>query len=473
MSWIKQFAESRFTYLLIWLIAGFLLFLNGINSFISSSEFWSIYLSQKIFSMEIGWQSVYLKPIFHGLLATVYLLNLNDFYHIVATKVLFALNGLLQFILIFRILSYFFKKPWTNLGLTIFLFCSPLLLGNYDRVRSDQLALTIFLFFALMTLIPSKNKPFLLISLLIALPLVAFKHIYFSVLGFLLLDKKPFVLYFNTLSIVRKFLLLLGFLAMVIWGTLIAIPAIIYFINSMNNYRSGLQNLYFWGRTEWFYLYIALLPLAFRDFRIYLKKLNFQKLLWIQYVVILILLIHPQRFNFFIASFIPVLYLPALFFVHYLIEEKIAPAHWIFSVLVCLGSFSLYLAHKESHVFTFNNPQLVAIDRISNIVTANHLSYLDGMGLLPKGNNVGCFVSPEDDFSNQSCINAIKDKKADAIIVTNRLMSLNFDFNKLEEYDYISVGPNFYIRKDIQKKYDISFTSWAPPSVIFSSEQIY
>lgn len=473
MNQLKALSENKTFFLFLWVTVCFLLFLNGVNSFISSSEFWSIYLSQKIFSFHPTFKSVYLKPLFHLILSSIYLLDLNDFYHIYATKILFSINGILQFFLIYKILSCFYKNNLANFFLTVFIFCSPLFLANYDRIRSDQVALTIFLTFLFINFSSFIYKNKLQLILLIALPLIAFKHIYFLVLGLFFLPIRAYLELYKNLTTLRKTIAILFLVNFFLWLLYFSIPALDYLLNSFETYEASIQNLLLWMKTEWFYLYLSLLPFFLKNFRTYLNQKNIANLFYIEFFIILFFLLHPQKFNFFIASFLPILYLPSVFFIYYLAENNLISLQKIFPVLLFLSLFSLHLARKQSHFFTLNNPQLIAIDRISNIVTKNNLTYLDGVGILPRGRNMGCFVSPDDDYTNQGCIQTIKTKSVDAIILTNRLMSLDFDFNKLEEFDYVAIGPNFFVRKNLVSRFKNESTDWPPPSLIFSSEQLY
>ncbi|MFZ3229158.1 MAG: hypothetical protein WA160_03050 [Pseudobdellovibrio sp.] len=474
MKFFNSIAINKLTLPFLWLTICFLLFLNGINSFISSSEYWSIYLSQHILTINSDWNAVYLKPLFHLLLSTIYIFDLNDFYHIYATKILFSINGVIQFFLIYKILSIFYKKSnYLNLFLTVFIFSSPLFLANYDRIRSDQLALTFFLLFVFIKHSTFKGKNYFLGVLFFLIPLVAFKHIYFAILALFFMPIKVYAAQLRSQKLIRKVIVYLFLANLLLWFLYFAIPALNYLLNSYENFSASIVNLKTWLRTEWVYVYLSLFPFLAKEFRLYLQQKKISHLLYIELIILLIFLIHPQKYNFFIASFLPVLYLPFIFFVHFLKEKKVISFKYVIPVLCSVSVFSLYLAKKNSHVFTLNNPQLITIERISNIITKNNLSYLDGVGILPRGKNVGCFASPDDDRSNQSCIQTIQAKIPDAIIVTNRLMSLPFDFNTLENFDYAAIGPNLFIKKTFAEKFKNALTDWPPPSLLFSSEQLY
>lgn len=456
-----------------WLFIGFALFLNGINSFISSSEYWSIYLSQKLFVFDHTWASVNLKPLFHLILSSIYLLNLNDFYHIYATKILFSLNGIFQFFLIYKILMNFQRNQILNFFLTLLLFSSPLFLANYDRIRSDQLVLTFFLIFILVSMIQLKHKLGIQLALVVVFPLIAFKHFYLSLLALFFFKKTEVSNFFIKIKSTQKLIFFLSTLALILWLFYFAAPAASYFLASFETAANYFYNVFIWIKTEWIYIYLSLFPFFVKDFRNELHQKNLGKLVYVQLGVIILLLLFPQKTNFFIAGLIPIFYLSALCFLNFLYNNRLFSKGIILVGVISLSAFSIYLSRKTSHLFTLNNPQLIAIDRMSTIITKNKLTYLDGVGVLPKADNLGCFVSPDDEISNRTCIELIRSKTPDVIIVTNRLMNLPFDFQSLTELDYEAIGPNFFIRKSLKDKYQNYVTTWEPPSLIFSSEQIY
>jgi hypothetical protein len=457
----------------MWLTVCFLLFLNGINSFISSSEFWSIYLSQKIFSFDPSWKSVYLKPLFHLILSSVYLLNLNDFYHVYATKILFSLNGVIQFFLIYKILENVNSNRFRNFWLTIYMFFSPLYLANYDRIRSDQVAVTLFLMFLFLHFSKSSSTTPNRFLLAILIPAIAYKHVYFSLMMLFFLPVNEIILNYQSIGANKKILLNLLFLTVLVWMVYFALPAFEYFLQSYDGYQKSFYNVLEWVKTEWFFIYCSIIPYFFTDFRAFLRTKNLIQFQYLQIFLIFLLFLYPQKYNFFIASLLPVFYLSGVFFINYAIESKIISSITLILTLFAFSSFNIKLAHKTSHFLTFNNPQLITIERLSNIITKNHLTYLDGTGILPRAKNVGCFVSPDDDSSNQACRNILISEIPDAIIVTNRLMSLNFSFDSIKDSVYVSAGPNFLLKKKYLPLLKNETTEWPPPSLLFSSEQIY
>ena len=468
----KSFKLRSYSLYIMFGVATVLLFLKGMSSFITSSEFWSIFLSQHLLPFQDVWPSVFMKPIFHSVLALIHLLEFSDTNHIYFAKLLFTLNGIAQFFLVYFLLNQLFKKSsFLNLLLTAFLFLSPLILTHFDRIRSDQLALTVMLFYLYFIYSRPSVQFRYHFAFLMIFPLIGFKHIYFSILVLFFIPLKSTFDYFKTLSFFNRFIIILLFANALVWGIFLGIPSLSYFLAILRsdlNFRGPLV----WLKTEWFFIYLSLIPFFIAPFRKYLKNKGLSILWKIQCVSLLIIVIHPQKFPFFIASFLPLIYLNGLFFIHYLKDTQLIPRRIFITTVVGMSFYNLYLAQKHYRILTTNQQQFETISALSKIITENNLTYLDGMGVLPTGKNVGCFVSPEDDLSNQACLQFIKAGTADAIIVTNRLMTLGFDFSTLGKYQYHAAGPNLFIHERIKKDLAIENTNWAPPILIFSSEQL-
>src|SRR3989338_267965 len=96
----KSFKLRSYSLYIMFGVATVLLFLKGMSSFITSSEFWSIFLSQHLLPFHDVWPSVFMKPLFHSVLALIHLIEVSDTTHIYIAKFLFTLNGLAQFFLV-------------------------------------------------------------------------------------------------------------------------------------------------------------------------------------------------------------------------------------------------------------------------------------------------------------------------------------------------------------------------------------
>lgn len=457
----------------IFLASTALLFINGLNSFISSSEFWSIYLSQKLFSWQLTWSSVYLKPAFHLVLAVIYLFKLNDFYHIYVAKILFSLNGVFQFFLIYKIFISLFRSRIICLLQTLFLFLSPVFLANYYRIRSDQMALTLFLLFIVVSISNWPFKKWLQLFIFFLFPAIAMKHLYFSALSLFFLPLRNYWEIFQKQNLLRKTLIALALMNLFLWGLYAAKEPLHYFLETYNSELSHLVQLKLWIKADFPYLILSFFPYLVTGFRRFMSKNNLTCFFFSQCLIIFIIFIHPQKLPFFLASLTLVLYFPAAFFLQYLMELKFVNKMLLALTITLVTVCNLQFAKKYFHLFTLNNPQLITIERLSNIITDKDLTYLDGMGLLPRAKNIGCFVSPDDETSNKFCLDSLRNRTPDAIILTNRLLGLPFDFFSLEKNGYKIIGPNLFIRKELVESFKNEVTEWPAPSIIFSFDQLY
>ncbi len=470
---LKKWIEPDSIFYTFFLFVFAFLFINGINSFISSSEFWSIYLSQKLFTTDSFWRSAYLKPLFHFILSLIYLFKLNDFYHIYVAKIVFSLNGVLQFFLIYKIFISFFKSRSLGLLPTIFIFLSPVFLTNYFRVRSDQLALTFFLMFLVISFSDWQYKKWLQLFLFFLFPAIAIKHFYFSLLALFFLPLRFYWHVFQKQNYIRKLLVILLAVNIFLWGLYAGASSLHYFLSSYRSELSQIAQLYFWAKSDFIYLIFSFLPFFSSEFRHFVRKKNLTPFFYCQCLILLIIVIHPQKLPFFLASLTPVLYFSVGFFLVYAHDVLRASQKLLFFIVTLLTACNLVIAKKSFHFFSLNNPQLITIERLSNIITTNKWTYLDGMGLLPRAKNIGCFVSPEDETAQNFCLSALKNGIPDAIIVTNRLMGLSFDFMSLEKTGYQIIGPNVFVRKELVPNLQNSLTEWPAPSILFSFEQLY
>lgn len=471
--WLQR--KNIFIFVSIFLFT--LFFINGLYSFTSSSEFWSISVAKYFFSLDSKWSSVYFKPLFNLILSFFYILPLNDLNHIQIIKFVFTVNGLIQIGLLFKILQTIKKNSILSILVSFCIYSSPFLISHYDRIRSDQFALTLFLFLIYLDRIEFKHRNSISLALLVLFPFVAFKHIYFSALTLFFIPVKARIESFKNLSLIRKFIYSLVVLNIAVWTLFFATKALPYFLSSFNHFLNDLDRITYILKQEWLLLGLSYFSLLIPEFRNYLKNNNLFSLALIQLPILIILFIHPQKFNFFIASFLPLIFILAALFVLFLTEKKYKyQKHFNFILYFSLIAnliYNLYLPTQAHRFLNLKNPQFETIRLISSILEKHNLTYLDGMGLFPRQKLIGCFVSPDDDVANKSCIDSIQNQVSETILVTNRLMGLEFDFNHLEEMGYMALGPNFYLRRDISNQLKLEKQTWPIPSLIFTTEQLY
>ncbi len=455
------------------IISALCLLAVGWQSFITSSEFWLIYASKNLIYFNSDWVSLFMKPLFNTLLFTFHLVPLSDASHIQLVKLFFAINGALQFVILYKILDRVIAdKDWIALPLTWLLLLTPYYLTHYFSVRSDQLALTVFLYFIFVNITTYKFSSAWNILIIILFPMIGFKHIYFSALALVLIQYRKTFSFFLVSTKNEKFYLFLLLAGVVIWVANLAIKSFGYFLSSFQSFKSSSFEIIQLAQIEFLFLLLSSLCFLSADFREFLRRNHLKKWSWMQLLVIIIVLIHPQKFNFFIASLTPIFYLSGAFFLIFVMEKRARLFKFFFPAVIAIQVGLLFYAANFFPLFTTNSSQLVTIKKIAHVLQGSHFSYLDGMGALPRQINTGCFVSPDDFQSNEACVTQIKRSIPDSVIMTNRLMSLNFEPSLLLEAGYTEIGPNFFIKnslvENIKSRQSPADLNWPPPVIVFA-----
>lgn len=436
---------------------------------ISSSEFWPVTISRTWLNLTNFENSLLQKPLFGLFLSLFHLIPLNDLWHIYLVKFVFSFIGLLGQIFFIRFLleasetkiSHRYNNLFESLLLVLLLAFSPVLLHNFFRIRADQVT---FLFFSLALLFNHRKQFLKSILFLVLMSLVSIKSFIFLIPAFFLVLPN-YRLYFSQLKSIHKYYLFFGFLGVLLWVIGLNVAALTYLSDTYTT--MDFPNKYLKK-----YLFLESLPILaslFFSFYIFYKKDSTLKPYAIasSAAFILILLI-PQSYPFYIASLTPVFYLPM-----FMLLLKTTKLSWLKKIsllsIQIIAVFFISLHFK----YAFHNSlkaQLNYIKKIGRIVSKNNLSYLDGMGILPRQNFIPCFVSPDDDNSNNSCFDNIKKNSAEVIIVTQRLNFLGTDLFVELEKNYTQVFPSFWIKNTYKTPYlesKIDLLSMVPAFFIF------
>ncbi len=437
------------------------------SSYIHSSEFWSIYISKKFFDYNFV-DTIKMKPLLHLLLYGFHLLPLNDLQHIIAVKLIFSILACFQIFLFSAVLIQKSRQhTFLNYLLLSVALSGSLYLENFFRIRVDQLCLTLFMLYLWKrnTIFFEKTDHVLLLSLL--LPALGLKGIFFS--GLILIIhffKKQWSIKVNF----RFFLLLLASLALTVQMLLFGWNSFIYFINSYESYSQSLPNAVLFLKENFAILSVLTFTIVAALFK-KTKAVFFsvhERSVVLSLLPLAIIFLSPQKFNFFIASFIPLFY---IFMSEILLElKKIRPRWFIFFILIlsvnlCFNFYNDF----QNNPYRSNSAQLNFIDKISKQLGPHHFTYLDGMGLLPRQNNVNCLVSPNDWQSNTFCEEIIRNNTADIIIQTQRL-SQRLPLGALPNKSYHAIGANVFLND--RRKQNITLTQDTPPaSLVFGFER--
>lgn len=459
----KSYLKKDSYFLLVVIFAAFIW---AYSYAIHSSEFWSIYISKKYFDVDF-FETIKIKPLFHFLLYLGHLVPLHDLQHIIAIKILFSILGCLQLYLLFKVLE---KITFTEVYLRYFIFFATLsgsiFLENYFKIRTDQLCLSLFLFYLWKEndYFFKRTRYVFLFSLVF--PLIGAKGVYFSVLTLLShFSTKKINLNFNFKTLLK----LLVLINVITYGLLLGWNSVLYFFNTYDSYAESLSNVVIFCKENF-----AVLSLIFFLILILLTQLN-KAFIPLNLTIgaaslaaLLIIFIAPQKFNFFLASFIPLFYILAA---DALVKLKKIKSVWYFIFILLIGTNAVLNVYDnfKNKIFHSNTAQFAFIDKVTQQLGPYQFTYLDGVGIFPRQNNTNCFVSPDDWKSNSHCTELLNNSTADIIIHTQRLSQL-LPLGALPNKNYRAIGANVYL--NTKHHDDTQLSKDIPPAVlVFGFEQ--
>lgn len=407
----------------------------------TSSEFWSITISKTwliFFNVE---PSLLQKPIFSFFLSTFHFLPLNSYFHILLVKFVFATIGAVSIWFFIKLISTVAARKLSYFEesiLAIILLClSPIFAGNFFRIRSDQLT---FLFFTLLLYFSHKKKFKNSIIFFVLISLTAVKNIIFIV-PCLIIFVDDFNLLKRRYSKLTLMNISLFLIAALFWLYIINQDALYYLIQTHKSINFPTDHLKIYLKSE----FLLILPsIILSIYILALKKYReFKRYSLLNLYFFIAILIMPQSFSFYIASINLFVYLPLILFI---IKIK-WPKYILISYLMIQLTITFWSKQNIIYNYSTHLNQTKFISLISQFAEKYDMTYLDGMGLLPRNNFIACFVSPDDTFSNQHCISKLTDSTPDIIIVTSRLFYLGESIFKIIELNYDQLGPNIWVKK--------------------------
>jgi hypothetical protein len=433
-----------------------LLYVYGLLYHITSSEFWPVTISKTWFTPEAFEYSMLQKPLLSLFLALFHLLPLNDVIHVFLVKTVFAIFGItaLTYFFHFVIELTQYKSARISQGnlaalLAFLLVCvSPLIRTNYFNIRSDQVA---FLFFSLFLLYAGRKQFWPSLVCLVLIPCFGIKEFIFLIPGFAF-----FIWTFRGMLTLRiLFFAALASMTILIWVAALNMNGAFYLLQT---YGSADYSLRFSKTGLFSELALAAFGLLSILYILTKKLRAYYPACLLSVCSFTLILCLPQAFPFFLASLLPIALLP--FFVLLYLPTLRFPIK-TFAVILVLGWSAGYFIFNRLPWHVPNLKQLWFIEMASKIVSQNKFTYLDGQGILPRQKFVPCFVSPDDDLANNSCLERIKIEKPDALIITNRLAYLGQEVFDNAESVYTQVYPNFWIlrskmNEEIQSKIDLT-----------------
>jgi hypothetical protein len=454
---------------------------NALTSFFSDSEFWPVTVSKQLLGVSTLEVSLYFKPTFHALLAGFHLLPIDSWAHILLARGLFAFIVFGQIYFVGKIIHIFQQSQKNKVSpptadstnhqtlliaiATIILFLSPMYFNQSVKIRSDHLAT----FIALLSIYLILSRP----------PLWSSRRIYYLVLCQLLLfgsTPRAFALglmvcalnlvfYWSSWSDrkIRKQLLIVTCTPLIILFFLIAplfwqvIEMIkFYFLNSFSEGFSHFQTLINWWHIEPQWIVMAL---CFWLFSFYKKQL----FLFLPGLFVCInYSLADLKTPFLLASLMPFMIWPAIYWLSHLgLKHK----KYLFALVVILVIPYFWTSQRSNWWSTHRYQKEVLVK--TNKLLKDHPDWIffDGMGYLPRANQILSYVGPNDYLSVWHTKRKYFEHNPTLVLYTSRLDLLGDDFRENLLSRYRAIGPNLFLRNDVLGDYAIDFKY--PPNLLF------
>lgn len=416
---------------------------------ISSSEFWPMSISKTWWTWSVFESSQLQKPLFTFFLSLFHLLPLSDLSHIYLVKLTFSLLGIIS---LYIFIKSAFEISQKRIALSqlillalLFCICSPIFLKNFSRIRSDQIG---FLFFILAVYFHAIKKTHLSFLFTLLLPISSIKSILFFIpLSFILLPQ--YLHNLKNLSFIKKLNLVLISLAALTWTIGYNLSALSYLIATYQEVTFPTLYLKDFIASE--LLFIVLSTLA-AIFLILKRQFHLRSYALASLSSLALIIAMPQSYSYYIASLVPIVYLPLLILV-----IKYGPkykAAVLSSVIIHLVYCNFVMWQRNLPHFISNRPQMIFLSKAATLTATHQFNYLDGMGMLPRQKMIPCFASPSDPLANNGCREHLK-SQPDVVIITQRLLELGTEVFRATAENYFQVYPNYWVHKRHQNKIEI------------------
>lgn len=455
--------ETKSSYILLFIGLVTFLWFAG-NNFISHSEFWAISSAKLLGMTSHESLIVYARPFYYFVLSVPYAFKLGNVDHILFARLLFAVLAFLHFFLSWKLSLKLNKSRWSSFLFLIFILSFHVYTYNIFRIRSDLLCqvLTLAAFLRILKL-QTQPKPrfkydpyIILFSFLISLTTPKSLYAVLWLCAFYVFTKRKNT---NRMNLLRDILFL--FLGPAYILILIAVVSgfffpdidnifaitLSYYLNSFSHYLSW-ESLTAVIRSAKINIlhYVVIftgIGLAIKS-RSSLSESQ-KSLLFIFSLSFLTLVLHPERWDYFIASIAPYLALPALFTFNFLEKTKLKALF-----LLPLIWFPFHTTYYTSWLYE-NKEQLSAIQSLESLLRDNKPGrYFDGTGILPRENSILWFLGPGDPENNKNTLNSIKQIQPEFIFRTPKLrhsgpeMIIFLHKNYQEEVEGIWVKKDFF-----------------------------
>lgn len=449
---------------IFWGLLSVAYFWSALTSHISTSEFWPLTISKELWNFDTPEYSVYFKPSFYLIYSFLHMIPLSNETHVLFGRVLMGIVSIGSFYCLFRIFELVFgstqkRNIFFIVGLLAF---SPLMFSHLIKIRSDHYSLffTLLLIFASLKFPPPwPGKHLLLFVGLHYLVLSATpRAIFHDLVGLTFII--PF--YWNRLKINadtrRQFLLVFG-------GPLLSMAVIFFpigsalgtqiFIYIRNTYATGSGYwFHFWGWLQREPLLASMIVAGAIQFLRHAK--NQWYLFFPAVVAFLSFAAADLKTPYLLASLLPFFLFPLA---GALAMRPLSTRKLLAFFFLLLGSHALFTARLDW--WSSNRHQIEIIRKVSAFLGEHPMyTYFDGLGLLPRSNQLIAYLGPDDDVALEGARRKVLSQKPSVILYNQRMIFLGESYKDYLFKNYRQIAPNLYLRNDLEDdlREDMRFT---------------
>ena len=463
----SQTAKKIFQKIMLSLLI-FMFFLSGIFQHISDSEFWPISLARLFGPFNENYFSLFYKFFFHAILKIPYFFELSSVQHLIFVRVIFSAIGLLSIVLFFIISRRLFQSRNTPIFLTALLLSCLFYFSQWSRIRSDLIVLAICLIGIYLNM-RWENKHL--------------RHAVLGVASFLMILTTPKAIYWIVIlcifcwpGLIYISIPLFG-ISLVFIGTSLVFDsqriieayssAIFYFLNTLSVLMSN-ANILFYELGHFLSLHMVQMIISVTGVWIYFSKHKNMKhkIVLAFFAALFFLIFHPQRFSFFAGALLPFLILPAgYFYESYAKTPSAQRIWWSIAVLIAIQSFFLT---SPQHWWRFNGLELDKIAEIESLMMRVHgAQYFDGLGVLPRQNQVMAYLGPQDEDAILGAIELLRVTTPQFVLKNSRSYLMEPKLSMRLEKEYTEVRRGVFVENKSKDLFKVDLSE-KPLSYYFS-----
>ena len=472
MKFIYRFPKKNVFYdLIVFASVTCFLVYRSLTHFISHSEFWAISTAKLFGTLELGAAITYSKPLFYLMLKTHYLFDLENVTHIYLARSLFGLTAMLILFIWYRIGIALTGNRVASSLYSLFLLSFHVIYTQIFRVRSDLLA-TLFISLAIYVLVLmikqnssslKKQTLFLVCSwaALLCTPKAFLVSPIFLMLVLLyakdLTQKRSTAQALRHLAKPKYFLVSLACLLLPVVFLAVAVevgrqwlgPGRNPYTHAFYFFSKSFHLLY--EKTAWDALFISF-KVNYLQYGVvllgalttYIRFPQWRRLLIVPVWLSFVILFFPEKWEYFIASLLPIICFPAIFFFNELIRKGRVITCAVVSLCLWLPGYMTYFSTWQIS----NGLQMQTVRDLNWLMeqSKNHI-YFDSLGLLPRHPMIGLYVGPGDSYGQHGAFNYVKSHPPTFIFYSEKISHAASLFRPFLLINYQPISIDLWVHK--------------------------